>query len=176
MVELRSMGDEDGKKEERDKNNIHARNTQDANVASSVGGGMKFCGLRTGSRAKVNFGGGGKPLLLPPIAGATSISSGNSSNSASNTGSQRNSKSLTPPYLDGVGGLPLAAKRLVRAEANQLRACCSKKDLQSAATATTRRMIQPASQTTADTEPEMDNILEKALKKILREQVGTKFG
>ena len=169
------MGDEDGKKQEHDQNNINARNTQDANVAPSFGGGMKFGGLRTGSRAKVNFG-GGKPLLLPPIAGAISVSSGNSSNSASNTGSQRNSKSLTPPYLDGVGGLPLAAKRLVRAEANQLRACCSKKDLQSAATATTRRMIQSASQTTADTEPEMDNILEKALKKILREQVGTKFG
>ena len=31
--------------------------------------------------------------------------------------------------------------------------------------------MMPASTTTADTEPEMDNILEKALKKILREQV-----
>ena len=62
--------------------------------------------------AKGNFGGGGgKGFLLPPIAGA---SSGNSSNSGSNTGSKRNSKSLTPPNLEGVGGLPLAGKRLVR--------------------------------------------------------------
>jgi len=155
----------------------NSKDARDEESNPEEGSALKFAGLRTGSRHKTWTKGaitGVKGGFYNPA----STNSGNSSNSGSLSTSQRNSEQLSrPPIIDkdlrkdsrtdSMDGMPRASKRLVRAEANQLRACCSKKDLQSAATASTRRQIQSGN----DGGEEMDNILEKALKKILREQV-----